>query len=86
MPTILIVDDEENVREIVSLMVQRLDYQVVTAASGSEAIRLLTRAAAGPRGRAPGAGPGAPRCSGAGPSHDVRPERARLRERPVSLP
>lgn len=42
-PTILIVDDEEMVRSIAAQILQKLDYSVVTAASGAEAIETFGR-------------------------------------------
>ncbi|MDD2711025.1 MAG: response regulator [Verrucomicrobiae bacterium] len=41
MATILIIDDEENVREVVSLMAERLGYHTIMASGGAEAIELL---------------------------------------------
>jgi CheY-like chemotaxis protein len=42
--TILCVDDEETPRTLRSLILQKQGYQVVTAASGAEALELLNRA------------------------------------------
>jgi CheY-like chemotaxis protein len=41
--TILCVDDEETPRTLRKLILQKQGYQVVTAASGAEALELLTR-------------------------------------------
>lgn len=40
MATILVVDDEPNIREVVSLYLRRDGHQVVSAADGDEALRL----------------------------------------------
>jgi DNA-binding response OmpR family regulator len=40
METILVVDDEPNIREVVGLYLQREGYTVVSAADGEEALRL----------------------------------------------
>lgn len=40
--TILLVDDQENVREVSSEMLETLGYRVFTAENGNEAIRLFT--------------------------------------------
>jgi CheY-like chemotaxis protein len=42
--TILCVDDEETPRTLRKLILQKQGYQVVTAASGAEALELLNRA------------------------------------------
>jgi CheY-like chemotaxis protein len=42
--TILCVDDEETPRTLRKLILQKQGYQVVTAASGDEALELLNRA------------------------------------------
>jgi CheY-like chemotaxis protein len=41
--TVLLVDDEEMVLEIGSLMLQKLGYSVITAPTGKEAIELLKK-------------------------------------------
>jgi CheY-like chemotaxis protein len=41
--TILCVDDEENPRTLRKLVLQKQGYQVVTAASGAEALEVLDR-------------------------------------------
>lgn len=38
-PTVLVVDDEEMVRSIATQMLEKLDYHVVAAASGADAIK-----------------------------------------------
>jgi CheY-like chemotaxis protein len=43
-PTILIVDDEEMVRSIAAQILEKLNYRVVTAASGAEAIETFEQA------------------------------------------
>lgn len=40
---ILVVDDEENIREIISEFLQTLGYQVVEASNGEEAIRACSK-------------------------------------------
>ena len=40
MPTILVVDDERNIREVVSLYLRRDGHTVVSAVDGEEALRL----------------------------------------------
>jgi CheY-like chemotaxis protein len=42
--TILCVDDEETPRTLRKLILQKQGYQVITAASGAEALEVLTRA------------------------------------------
>jgi CheY-like chemotaxis protein len=42
-PTILIVDDEEMVRSIAAQILEKLDYSVLTAASGAEAIETFAQ-------------------------------------------
>lgn len=37
-PTVLLVDDEDSVREVCALLLQRAGYRVVAAANGAEAI------------------------------------------------
>jgi PAS domain S-box-containing protein len=39
--TVLVVEDEEGVREVVGRMLERLGFQVITAVDGQEAIRVL---------------------------------------------
>ncbi len=39
---ILVIDDEDMVRDTLSLLLERWGYRVVTAATGSEAVRLVT--------------------------------------------
>ncbi|MEW6500341.1 MAG: response regulator, partial [Thermodesulfobacteriota bacterium] len=41
--TILLMDDEQVVREIASLMIERLGYTVLTATNGKEGLELLDR-------------------------------------------
>ncbi|MDK9708766.1 MAG: response regulator [Desulforhopalus sp.] len=41
--TILLVDDEEMIREVACAMLQTLGYQVVVAASGAEAVETISR-------------------------------------------
>lgn len=54
--TVLLVDDEEMVREVGKDMLEALGYRVRLAGSGEEAVRLLQEA----RDRGPGAGAGLP--------------------------
>jgi two-component system, cell cycle sensor histidine kinase and response regulator CckA len=39
--TVLVVEDEEGVREVVGRMLERLGFQVITAVDGQDAIRVL---------------------------------------------
>jgi CheY-like chemotaxis protein len=41
--TILLVDDEEMIRDVASELLKNLGYQVVVAASGAEAVETITR-------------------------------------------
>ncbi len=41
-PTIMLVDDDDDIREIVSLILQGEGYRTVGAADGAEALELLT--------------------------------------------
>jgi CheY-like chemotaxis protein len=43
MPTVLIVDDEENLRELYRTELTEDGYEVLTAANGKEAMELLQR-------------------------------------------
>ena len=43
MQTVLVVDDEEPVRLVVSKMLKRLGYEVLAAADGTEALDLFSR-------------------------------------------
>jgi DNA-binding response OmpR family regulator len=42
-PTILVVDDEPSIREVVTLYLQRAGYRVLVAADGQEALHILER-------------------------------------------
>jgi len=42
MLTVLVVDDEEAVRHVVSRMLKRLGYEVLIAADGSEAVEIFS--------------------------------------------
>ena len=42
-PTIMVVDDNEDLREMLRFMVERLGYQVVEAENGREAVELARR-------------------------------------------
>ncbi|HUQ31883.1 MAG TPA: response regulator [Pyrinomonadaceae bacterium] len=42
-PTIMVVDDNEDLREMLRFMVERLGYQVVEAENGREAIEIVRR-------------------------------------------
>ncbi|OGV39711.1 MAG: hypothetical protein A2020_08790 [Lentisphaerae bacterium GWF2_45_14] len=41
MPKLLIIDDEEDIREMLQIMFTRAGYEAVTASNGAEAARLL---------------------------------------------
>ncbi|OHD15534.1 MAG: hypothetical protein A2087_13975 [Spirochaetes bacterium GWD1_61_31] len=41
MQTILVVDDESEIREVVTLMLNKAGYKVVCAASAGEAVRMV---------------------------------------------
>src|ERR1700735_825013 len=41
-PTVLVVDDEPELREIFALWLNREGYTILTAANGSEALQMLT--------------------------------------------
>lgn len=43
MQTVLVVDDEEAVRHVVTKMLKRLGYEVLTAADGREAVEIFSR-------------------------------------------
>jgi CheY-like chemotaxis protein len=43
--TILVVDDDDDVRSLIRAVVERRGYRVVTAADGAEALDLIARAA-----------------------------------------
>lgn len=46
-PCILVVDDEDLVREVTAMMIQEHGWRVVTAASGMEALEVVQREAGG---------------------------------------
>ena len=43
MPSILIVDDEPNIRRVLAAMLKRDGYEVTTAADGEQALAVLAR-------------------------------------------
>ncbi len=43
VPTLLIVDDEENILRALSRLLRRQDYKVITANSGAQALEVLSR-------------------------------------------
>ncbi len=41
MPTILIADDDQDIRDLVAMKLRRANYEVVTAVDGAEALTIL---------------------------------------------